>query len=79
VGEVDALTRLVRRTRLALETNKERVEQNFTGDTRRGRRNWVYLRDRQPCRRCGTPIEVALLGPETRERTTYWCPTCQPR
>lgn len=78
VGEIDALTRLVRRTRLALETNKDRVEQTFTGDTRRGRRNWVYGRDRQPCRRCGTRIEVSMLGPETQERSTYWCPTCQP-
>ncbi len=78
VGRVDNLRRLVRRTQLALDTNKDRVEQTFTGDTRRGRRNWVYLRDRQPCRRCGTTIEVAMLGPETQERTTYWCPTCQP-
>jgi len=78
VGEIDALTRLVRRTRLALETNKDRVEQTFTGDTRRGRRNWVYGRAKQPCRRCGTRIAVGMLGPETQERSTYWCPTCQP-
>lgn len=79
VGEVDGLPRLVRRAKLALEANKHRVEQTFTGDTRRGARNWVYLRDGQPCRRCGTTIEVSMSGPQSQERSTYWCPTCQPR
>jgi endonuclease-8 len=78
VGEVADLRRLVRRARAALEANKHRVEQTMTGDLRRGRQTWVYRRDKQPCRRCGTTIRVDVQGPEMQERATYWCPTCQP-
>jgi len=60
-----------------LEKKKERVEQSATGDLRRGRRNWVYRRDRENCRRCGSKIERAMQGPEGKERSVYWCPTCQ--
>jgi endonuclease-8 len=78
VGEVPDLLRLVRRAKSALEANKHRVEQTMTGDLRRGRTTWVYRRDKQPCRRCGTTIQVTMQGPEAQERATYWCPTCQP-
>jgi len=78
VGEVPDLPRLVRRARAALDANKERVEQTTTGDLRRGRQTWVYRRDKQPCRRCGTTIRVDMQGPETQERASYWCPSCQP-
>jgi endonuclease-8 len=78
VGQVPDLRRLVRRARQVLDANKERVEQTTTGDLRRGRQLWVYRRDRQPCRRCGTPIRVAMQGPRMQERATYWCPSCQP-
>ena len=78
VAEVTALDRLVRRAHVVLDANKSRVEQTTTGDIRRGRRTWVFGRGDQPCRRCGTPIRVAMQGPEGRERATYWCPTCQP-
>jgi endonuclease-8 len=78
VGEVPDLRRLVRRAKAALEANKERVEQTLTGDTRRGRQTWVYRRERQPCRRCGTPVRADEQGARMQERATYWCPTCQP-
>ena len=78
VGEVPDLPRLVRRARSVLEANKERVEQTTTGDVRKGRQTWVYRRDKQPCRRCGTTIRVETQGPETPERASYWCPSCQP-
>ena len=91
VGEVPDLARLVRRARTVLEANKDRAEQSTTGDLRRGQRMWVFGRDRQPCRRCGTQIRLAMQGPgqpapdaaqKSRqagaERATYWCPTCQP-
>ncbi|MEP7089670.1 MAG: DNA-formamidopyrimidine glycosylase family protein, partial [Nocardioidaceae bacterium] len=78
VGNVPDLPRLVRRARAALDANKERVEQILTGDLRRGQQTWVYRRERQPCRRCATRIEVVMQGPPTQERATYWCPTCQP-
>ncbi|MET8775510.1 DNA-formamidopyrimidine glycosylase family protein [Nocardia sp. NPDC050713] len=46
----------------------------------------VYGRQRQPCQRCGTRIEVRPLGETTppsdritqRERGIYYCPRCQP-
>jgi endonuclease-8 len=78
VAQVPDLTRLVRRARAALDANKDRIEQTMTGDTRRGRQTWVYRRDRQPCRRCGTRIKVDMQGQQMQERATYWCPTCQP-
>jgi endonuclease-8 len=78
VADVPDLRRLVRRTRAALEANKERVEQTFTGDLRKGQQTWVYRRDRQPCRRCGTRILLDHQGPALQERATYWCPRCQP-
>lgn len=78
VGEVDDLAGVVRRARRMLEANKERAEQTFTGELGRGRRTWVYRRERQPCRRCATPVEVAMHGAAGRERATYWCPVCQP-
>lgn len=78
VGDVSGLTRLVRRAKQMLEVNKERAVQSTTGDLRERERMWVYRRDRSPCRRCRTPIRVAMRGPEGRERASYWCPSCQP-
>ena len=37
---------------------------------------WVHGRGGAPCRRCGTPIEVARLGEQARY--VYRCPRCQP-
>lgn len=78
VGDVPDLTRLVRRARQMLDLNKERAVQSTTGDLRERERMWVYRRDKRPCRRCGTPVEVAMVGPAGRERAAYWCPSCQP-
>ncbi len=36
----------------------------------------VYGRARQPCRGCGTPIRMVRHGDQNR--STYWCPRCQP-
>lgn len=36
----------------------------------------VYGRVRRPCRRCGTPIVSRRTG--AQQRSTYWCPRCQP-
>lgn len=35
----------------------------------------VYGRKGQPCHTCGTPIHTEVLA----QRSTFWCPTCQPR
>jgi endonuclease-8 len=91
VTRVEHLARMVRRAKALLEANKERGRPATTGDLRTGRELWVYRRDGQPCRRCGTPVRVAMQGPvglgagaerasaqASRERATYWCPRCQP-
>jgi endonuclease-8 len=51
----------------------------FRRTTRRAnpaQRLWVYKRAGEPCRRCGTSIQVRKQGP--RARVTFWCPQCQP-
>jgi endonuclease-8 len=46
-----------------------------TSNAEPGENLWVYGRKNEPCRRCRTPIQRALQGPNAR--STYWCPTCQ--
>ena len=76
VGLVRDLPRMVAVAHRMLDVNKGRATQATTGDLREPR--WVYGRERSPCRRCGTRIEVAMTGEVGRERATYWCPRCQP-
>ncbi len=78
IGAVGDLARLVRRAKLMLEQNAERAVQSTTGNLRPRERMWVYRRDKSPCRRCGTPVRVAMRGDAGRERAMYWCPQCQP-
>ncbi len=47
-----------------------------TGSLDQSARLWVYGRRGEPCRRCGTTIEMRSQG--TEARTTFWCPSCQP-
>lgn len=78
IGEVDVepIVALARRLMIA---NRDRTERTFTGDARRGRRTWVYGRGGQPCLRCGTRIQDAMLGMEDGMlRQVQWCPRCQP-
>ncbi|GGA73013.1 putative endonuclease 8 2 [Pseudoclavibacter endophyticus] len=83
-GDLDALVALARRT---LHANRMRpAGRVFTGIDRRGARTWVYGREGQPCRRCGTPIEAGRHGDDgdgneersDRSRRSAWCPRCQP-
>lgn len=61
-----------------IRANRNRVDRTFTGVDRRGATTWVYGRAGRPCRRCGTPIRTGHLGADpTRERVTFWCPSCQ--
>jgi endonuclease VIII len=76
-GEVRAPDKLVVLAKRLLEANKTRPGHVTTGDTRRGRTNWVYGREGQPCLRCGTPVRCGQHGPEDRSRVAYWCPRCQ--
>ncbi|MER7486775.1 DNA-formamidopyrimidine glycosylase family protein [Streptomyces sp. NPDC126497] len=78
VGELpaDRSAKLPGLARKLLEFNRERPVRNTTG--RRGQDLFVYGRARRPCLRCRTPIRLADQGDGSRERPTYWCPTCQP-
>lgn len=78
VREVPDLPRLVRRSQQLLYVNRWRPEQSTTGNLRTASRAWVFERNGQPCRRCGTAILTEEFGPRTQERRSYWCPRCQP-
>ena len=78
VGEIADLPELVELARRILDANKDRVGTVTTGDRARGAQMWVYGRAGQPCRRCGTTIRRAELGPVLEERIAVWCPRCQP-
>jgi endonuclease-8 len=81
VRQVDdgaGLDRAVLLGRRLMMANRDTAAQVTTGDRRRGHQHWVHGRARQPCLRCGTPIRSAPQGDPGRQRTTYWCPTCQP-
>ena len=78
VAQVKNLTRLVQRSHQLLSANRWRADQATTGDVRRGRRTYVFEREREPCRRCGTPIQAETFGPLGQERRSFWCPRCQP-
>lgn len=76
VSGVDAAA-LVTLARRMLLANRDRFTRVTTGDTRPGRRSWVYGRAGQPCLRCGTPLLGGGLGKPGQERVVAWCPVCQ--
>lgn len=50
-----------------------------TGNTRPGEQHWVAGRAGEPCRRCGTVVQVVAEVPgDPERRRTWWCPHCQP-
>ncbi|GAB2880163.1 Fpg/Nei family DNA glycosylase [Streptomyces deserti] len=77
VGELPAerATKLPALARKLLETNRDRPIRTTTG--RRGQDLFVYGRAPRPCLRCHTSVRVADQGDGSRDRPTYWCPTCQ--
>jgi endonuclease VIII len=78
VSQIDELHGLVELARRLLDANKDRIGTVTTGNPARGAQLWVYGRAGQPCRRCGTAIRRAELGPALEERIAVWCPHCQP-
>jgi endonuclease-8 len=78
VGQVEDTGRMVRLARRLLWANRGRSARATTGDTRRGHNLWVYGRQGQPCRRCGTAILRGQHGSGPMARLAYWCPSCQP-
>ncbi|MFE6903370.1 Fpg/Nei family DNA glycosylase [Streptomyces sp. NPDC057717] len=79
VGDLPAETaaRLPELAKKLLEANRDRPARVTTGSGRPGQRLYVYGRAPRPCLRCRTPIRVADQGDASRERPTYWCPSCQ--
>ena len=78
IEEVTDLDGLVALAFRLITANRDRSERTTTGNLRRGMRTFVYGRERQPCRRCGTRIRSGQLGrSELEQRVTYWCPRCQ--
>ncbi|MEV5985641.1 DNA-formamidopyrimidine glycosylase family protein [Streptomyces sp. NPDC052051] len=67
--------RLPALARKLLVANRDRPARSTTG--RRDQRLFVYGRVPRPCLRCGTPVRAADQGDGSRERPTYWCPSCQ--
>jgi endonuclease-8 len=78
VGDVSDLPALLELARRLLDANKARPGTVTTGVNARGAEMWVYGRAGRPCRRCGTLIRKANLGPAIDERIAVWCPRCQP-
>jgi len=78
VGDASDLAELVELARRLLDANKARPGTVTTGVNARGAQMWVYGRAGRPCRRCGTLISKANLGPALEERLVVWCPHCQP-
>ncbi|MDP9342406.1 MAG: hypothetical protein M3Q23_10010 [Actinomycetota bacterium] len=62
VGDVPDLERLVDMVKRLMEANRDRPARVTTGDTRPGRRLWVYGRAGKPCLRCGTPVQSIRQG-----------------
>ncbi len=76
--KVPQLEGVLDRLRAVMRVNLTRVVQTTTGDTRHGKSTYVHGRNRQPCRRCGTPIAVEPIGRAPNERVAFYCPHCQP-
>jgi endonuclease-8 len=77
VVAIPDLAAVVRTARKLLRQNRNHSAQTTTGSLRRGEQHWVFERGGRPCRRCGTPVAVALQGVAPQQRISYWCPSCQ--
>lgn len=75
VPDIDGFVALLARL---MQANRTTGMQITTGDTRRGRMQWVYGRAGRPCKRCHTKIERTIQAGYGGDRVTFWCPSCQP-
>ena len=71
------LEAIVQRAHRLLDHHRHYAVQSSTGNRRRGENTYVHGRAGRPCRRCGNTVRVAMVGPATRERTMFYCPSCQ--
>jgi endonuclease-8 len=60
-----------------LDRARRDAVQSTTGSRAKGETTYVHGRSGRPCRRCGATVRVAMVGPPTRERTMFYCPSCQ--
>jgi len=74
-ARLDELLRIARRLMLA-NIRKRSPQRVTTFSLDPAQSKYVYGRGKQPCRKCGTPVEFAKQG--LYARPTYWCPRCQP-
>lgn len=78
IGDIweEAVTQLEagERTGRIVTTDPEDVDRSRRSDIQKGERTYVYKRQGQRCRRCGTEIERT----EVAGRKVWWCPECQP-
>jgi endonuclease-8 len=73
--ELHELLRVARRV-MQMNVAKRDGGRETTGSLDRSQRLYVYARRGQPCRKCGTKIEMTKQGRDVR--VTFWCPACQP-
>lgn len=73
-ARVDALVARIHRL---MDASRHHAVQSSTGVRRRGEEHFVHARSGRPCRRCGSSVRVSMIGPAGRERTMFYCPTCQ--
>ncbi|MDV3219909.1 Fpg/Nei family DNA glycosylase [Intrasporangium sp.] len=71
------LEQVVARARHLIDRGRRDAVQSSTGSLARGESTYVHGRSGRPCRRCGATVRVALVGEPTRERTMFYCPSCQ--
>lgn len=69
--------RLAVKAQRFITVNVDFAVQSSTGDRGRNRETYVHGRSGRPCRRCGDTVRVASIGPPTRQRPMFYCPTCQ--
>ncbi|WP_068397806.1 DNA-formamidopyrimidine glycosylase family protein [Kribbia dieselivorans] len=73
----ELVTEMVDWLRVMMLRSVEHPVPSVTGSQRRGERTYVHARSGHPCRRCGTIVRVQGIGPPTRQRPMFYCPTCQ--
>ena len=71
------LAALVAKVHRLIDTARHQGVQASIGLRRHGEETYVHARSGRPCRRCGTTVRVAMVGPPGRERTMFYCPACQ--
>ncbi|MEY4310614.1 MAG: hypothetical protein RLZ71_540 [Actinomycetota bacterium] len=49
------------------------IERLFSKSPEKEDRNFVYKREGQPCRKCGTSVSIEMMA----GRKLYWCASCQ--